>query len=125
MAPRAAAADEHTLAISLQVLPASLMVLSLFSSAGVHGVFVRDFLGAGIAPGLCVEEVSCAEGPAFPISTAGATKGTVKGFGCSMVFLFLDGDSGVERMASPALSALEPERVDARPACGCGASGWM
>lgn len=37
-----------TFAISLQLFPASLIVLSLCSSAGVHGVFVRlFFLGSG------------------------------------------------------------------------------
>ena len=33
----------HTFAISLQLLPASLICLSLSSSAGVQGVFVRLF----------------------------------------------------------------------------------
>ena len=38
---------EHTLAISFQLLPASLMFLSLCSSAGVQGVFVRPFFAGG------------------------------------------------------------------------------
>lgn len=35
-------------AISLQLLPASLNVLSRCSSAGVQGVFVRPFFGTGL-----------------------------------------------------------------------------
>lgn len=35
-----------TLAISLQLLPASLIIFNLLSSAGVHGVFVLLFLAA-------------------------------------------------------------------------------
>jgi len=55
----------HTFAISAQLLPASLMVFSLCSSAAVHGVLVRLFFAGG-----CIEadEVSCSailvEGPA-------------------------------------------------------------
>jgi hypothetical protein len=37
----------HTLAISAQLLPASLIVFSLCSSAAVHGVLVRLFLAGG------------------------------------------------------------------------------
>jgi hypothetical protein len=36
-----------TFAISAQLFPASLMFFNLCSSAGVHGVFVRLFLGGG------------------------------------------------------------------------------
>lgn len=38
---------EHTFAISLQLLPASLICFSLCSSAGVQGVFVRPFFAGG------------------------------------------------------------------------------
>lgn len=41
--------NSRTFAISLQLLPASRMVFSLCSSAGVHGVFVLLFLGGGAA----------------------------------------------------------------------------
>jgi hypothetical protein len=46
----------HTFAISAQLLPASLMFLSLCSSAAVHGVFVRLFFAGG-----CMEAdgISC------------------------------------------------------------------
>ena len=37
----------RTLAISLQLLPASRMLFSLLSSAGVHGVFVLPFFTTG------------------------------------------------------------------------------
>lgn len=36
------------LAISLQLLPASLSAFNLCSSAGVHGVFVRPFFATGL-----------------------------------------------------------------------------
>lgn len=39
--------DARTLAISLQLLPASRMLFSLLSSAGVHGVFVLPFFTTG------------------------------------------------------------------------------
>lgn len=45
----------HTFAISAQLLPASLIVLSLCSSAAVHGVLVRLFF----AGGCIVAAVSC------------------------------------------------------------------
>ena len=38
----------YTFAISFQLFPASLMLLSLRSSAGVHGVFVRLFFATGL-----------------------------------------------------------------------------
>jgi hypothetical protein len=46
----------HTFAISAQLLPASLIFLSLCSSAAVHGVLVRLFFTGG-----CIEadDVSC------------------------------------------------------------------
>ena len=44
---RAQAVKVRTLAMSLHVLPWSLIALSLFSSAGVHGVLVLDFFGGG------------------------------------------------------------------------------
>jgi hypothetical protein len=46
----------HTFAISAQLLPASLIFLSLCSSAAVHGVLVRLFFKGG-----CIEtdDVSC------------------------------------------------------------------
>jgi len=44
----------QTFAISLQLLPASLICFNLCSSAGVHGVFVRPFFAGG-GPG-----ISCA-----------------------------------------------------------------
>jgi hypothetical protein len=40
-----------TFAISLQEFPASLICFNLSSSAGVHGVFVRLFLGLGSCAG--------------------------------------------------------------------------
>lgn len=39
--------ERHTFAISAQLLPVSRICRSLCSSAAVHGVFVRLFLGAG------------------------------------------------------------------------------
>lgn len=41
----------RTFAISPQLFPASLIVFSLCSSAGLHGVLVRLFFGAGAAMG--------------------------------------------------------------------------
>jgi hypothetical protein len=41
----------HTFAISAQLLPASLIVLSLCSSAAVHGVLVRLFFAGGCMGG--------------------------------------------------------------------------
>ena len=43
---------EQTFAISLQVLPASRMVLSLCSSSAVHGVLVRPFFFPGAVSGV-------------------------------------------------------------------------
>lgn len=44
----------HTFAISAQLLPASLMVFSLCSSAAVQGVFVRLFFAGGCTGDDCV-----------------------------------------------------------------------
>lgn len=44
----------NVLAISLQLLPASRNALSLCSSAGVHGVFVRPFFTVGLGRVCCV-----------------------------------------------------------------------
>lgn len=56
----------RTLAISLQLRPASRIVLSLCSSSAVHGVFVRPFfLGVGSAVGM-VPDSSIALPPGFP-----------------------------------------------------------
>lgn len=41
-----------TLAISLQLFPASLIDFSLCSSAGVQGVLTRLFFGAGAGVGM-------------------------------------------------------------------------
>src|SRR6186713_2106066 len=41
-----------TFAISLQLLPAFLIIFSLWSSAGVHGVLVRLFLALGSSAGM-------------------------------------------------------------------------
>ena len=46
----------QTLAISAQLLPASRICLSLNSSAGVQGVFVRLFLTGGGCEGVDVDE---------------------------------------------------------------------
>lgn len=43
--------EVRTLAISPQLLPASRIVFSLCSSAGLHGVFVLLFFGAGATMG--------------------------------------------------------------------------
>lgn len=45
--PAASLNSKRTFAISLQLFPSSLINFSLCSSAGVHGVFVRPFLGGG------------------------------------------------------------------------------
>jgi hypothetical protein len=50
---------EHTFAISLQLLPASLICFSLCSSAGVQGVFVRPFFAGG-GPGVSVTDETTA-----------------------------------------------------------------
>jgi hypothetical protein len=53
-----------TFAISLQLFPSSLIFLSLCSSAGVHGVFVRLFFGLGSDAGASVLAASAAVAPA-------------------------------------------------------------
>jgi hypothetical protein len=58
-----------TFAISAQLLPASLIVLSRASSAAVHGVFVLDFFAGGCMAGESCSAVAGAEveGPADAI----------------------------------------------------------
>jgi hypothetical protein len=59
----------QTFAISLQLLPASLICFNLCSSAGVHGVLVRPFFAGG-GPGMsCAGAAVTGEGSA----PAGAT----------------------------------------------------
>jgi hypothetical protein len=69
----------HTFAISLQLFPASLICLSLCSSAGVHGVLVLLFLGlgsssagggAGLASAPCEAEANVAAGCAAGFAEA-------------------------------------------------------
>jgi hypothetical protein len=67
----------HTFAISAQLLPASLMVLSLCSSAAVHGVLVRLFLGGG---GMEADDVSCSgmvDGAAILVDVDGPEAGAM------------------------------------------------
>lgn len=58
---------QKTFAISLQLLPASLISFNLCSSAGVHGVLVLFFLGAG---GFIIRSIS--DGP--PAKTSWSRK---------------------------------------------------
>ena len=51
--------DCHALAISPQLLPASLITRSRCSSAGLQGVFVRFLLGTGAAAGSSVPPSDC------------------------------------------------------------------
>jgi len=60
-----------TFAISAQLLPASLIVFSLCSSAGVHGVFVLDFFAGGGPIGDEVVPVSTLESVAGPAELEG------------------------------------------------------
>jgi hypothetical protein len=61
-----------TFAISLQLFPASLIVLSLCSSAGVHGVFVRLFLALGSCAGASTSALLGAAGAAAAVVVAAA-----------------------------------------------------
>jgi hypothetical protein len=61
-----------TFAISLQLLPASLIVLSLCSSAAVHGVFVRLFLALGSCEGGSTSAPAAAVAPPDGVPAGGA-----------------------------------------------------
>ena len=60
----------QTFAISLQLLPASLICFNLCSSAGVHGVLVRPFFAGG-GPGISWVGVAAVAGEGS--APAGAT----------------------------------------------------
>ena len=62
-----------TFAMSAQLSPASLIVFSRCSSAGVHGVFVRDFLAGGPS-GLRSRNPMCSDfsSDSMSFGTAGA-----------------------------------------------------
>ena len=70
--------SHHTFAISAQLLPASLMVFSLCSSAAVQGVFVRLFFAGGCAGDDCVSGSAIFDGGAavVAIGAAEATEAT-------------------------------------------------
>jgi len=114
----------NVLAISLQLLPASLNVLSRCSSAGVHGVFVRPFFATGLGSCAC-------EGPAADGSprSCGAKVVLVTRPGGALVKVLLDEPDSEGSPPPPSsearrLRVVVGERVCWAWACCCCESAW-
>jgi hypothetical protein len=76
-----------TFAISLQLFPASLIVLSRCSSAGVHGVLVLLFFTLGSCGGA---SVLAAAGAAGALDAAAPAEGVVPDISCAIDLRFLE-----------------------------------
>lgn len=110
--PRKFASSELTLAISAQLLPASLICLSRNSSAGVQGVFVRLFLAGGGTTGVLASSL---------VGTAGGATGVtcIGGWGAAETGVGAGAGAGVLEAAAPVVAVGAGVAGLADGACGC------
>jgi hypothetical protein len=114
----------RTLAISLQVLLSSRMALSRFSSAGVHGVFVRCFFAGGrsgvasaSAALTALAALALTGCETVPASFISVSWGAAAAGEESIAFLFFEGDPD-PGLASGGVAAAGPELASAAGAIG-------